>query len=663
MPTVSVFLGRRSRRMSSLLRSFGLVLVWGWVMNPVSRGQDSQSVGGVDGDGKTSAAVSAEARRLVDALGSDSYATRMQARDKLQRMGLEAIDELRRGTSDLDSEISLAAKAIVASYSIEWFTRDDPEVVCEVLEGYGAESIAERQVRISMLAEFPDRVGLAALVRIARFESSMALSRRAAIEIMEQAIDRAPAKRKANAATIRNGLGLAARQATEWLQVYANDLASGQYSANQWRSLIRKQRDAVDSLSSDEITRASVLSLVRRCAVQAASLGDDEEALRLAAENLDLVPATTNDLVEASNWATDHQLYPVVFELYAKNRPMFDRSAVLLYGYAFALRGKGDERAAVRVADDAYRLSPLGQTKDAAESLQPRQLEEIAKLRREIAVSLRARGMFEWAAREYQDVIDSLPFDSLDSVSCRSELSIMYGELDRHQDVIDLLGPLIERIAKDDEFRAKVNANQNIGNYIRSWRSRSEYHSALLDLEKHTDGDTEQEAILDKARERMFAAYIANPRDIDVLIKMYRTKGDATWRNRVKGQLVKAKSQSLEPIKQLQLARAQGRLDATGEGILAEALNNYAWLVCNTEGDFEKALECSLQSVEIRADSARLDTCGRCYFAVGDFDNAIRVQKRALALEPHSPPLKRQLREFEQAKKKAEVAAENAKAN
>jgi tetratricopeptide (TPR) repeat protein len=347
---------------------------------------------------------------------------------------------------------------------------------------------------------------------------------------------------------------LAARQATEWLQVYANDLASGQYSANQWRSLIRKQRDAVDSLSSDEITRASVLSLVRRCAVQAASLGDDEEALRLAAENLDLVPATTNDLVEASNWATDHQLYPVVFELYAKNRPMFDRSAVLLYGYAFALRGKGDERAAVRVADDAYRLSPLGQTKDAAESLQPRQLEEIAKLRREIAVSLRARGMFEWAAREYQDVIDSLPFDSLDSVSCRSELSIMYGELDRHQDVIDLLGPLIERIAKDDEFRAKVNANQNIGNYIRSWRSRSEYHSALLDLEKHTDGDTEQEAILDKARERMFAAYIANPRDIDVLIKMYRTKGDATWRNRVKGQLVKAKSQSLEPIKQLQLA-------------------------------------------------------------------------------------------------------------
>jgi tetratricopeptide (TPR) repeat protein len=131
----------------------------------------------------------------------------------------------------------------------------------------------------------------------------------------------------------------------------------------------------------------------------------------------------------------------------------------------------------------------------------------------------------------------------------------------------------------------------------------------------------------------------------------------------VKGQLVKAKSQSLEPIKQLQLARAQGRLDATGEGILAEALNNYAWLVCNTEGDFEKALECSLQSVEIRADSARLDTCGRCYFAVGDFDNAIRVQKRALALEPHSPPLKRQLREFEQAKKKAEVAAENAKAN
>ncbi len=39
----------------------------------------------------------------------------------------------------------------------------------------------------------------------------------------------------------------------------------------------------------------------------------------------------------------------------------------------------------------------------------------------------------------------------------------------------------------------------------------------------------------------------------------------------------------------------------------------------------------------------------RCYFAVGDIENAIRMQKRAIKQMPHSPPLRRQLGEFETA--------------
>ena len=672
MPSVVFSIMRRSRGLQNLFMPCGLVLFGGWVMNPVSHGQELQSSvatptekSGVVAGEANPAGVSSEARRLVEALGSDSYATRMQARVKLQRMGLEAIDELRRATNDLDSEISLTAKAIVASYSIVWFTEDDPDVVYDALEGYGAESIPERQARISMLAEFPDRIGLPALVRIARFESSTDLSRRATMEIMGQAVDKDPAKRKANAALIKKGLGLSTRQATEWLQVYANDLASGEYSADEWRSLVRKQRDAVDSLSSEEITRESILSLVRICAVQAASSGNEEEALRLATENLDLIPATTNDLIEACTWATDNQLYPLVFGLYAQPRPMFDRSAILLYGYAFALQGKGDEEQAVRVAEDAFRSSPLAQSEDVIKAMQPRELEEIAKLRREIAVSLRARGMFQWAEREYAHVIDAVPIVDRNSVLCRSDLSIMFGELDRHQDVVDLLGPLIDRMEKDDEFKAKLMADQNIAGFIKGWGSRVEYHKALLDIKKHAVGDADDDSFLEKARQRMMAAYIANPRDIDVLIKMYRTQGDKSWRSAVKSQLRAAEGLRLSTIKNYKDALTRGGLNPQKvqyEEALAEALNNYAWLICNTEGDFEQALKYSLESLEIREDSAKLDTCGRCYFALGDLDNAIRVQKKALALEPHSPPLKRQLREFEQAKMKAEVAAENAEA-
>lgn len=650
---------RTTARSCSLLMSFGLAFAFASAMSSASYGQGQDVDASVDAEGgrKNSSAGSDEARRLVEALGSDSYATRLRARDKLKRMGLEAVDVLRRASTDLDSEIALSAQSIVASYAIVWFTSEDPDSVRDLLVGYGAKSISERQARISMLAELPDRSGLAALVRIARFESSTGLSRRAAIEVMEQTTDRDPAKRRANAAVIQKGLGLVERQATEWLQVYANDLISGQYSADKWRDLVRKQRDAVDSLASEEITRASVLGLVRICAVRAALMGNRDEGLRLAVENADLVPVTTNDLVEASNWASENQLHAAVVALYAKNRPMFERSSVLLYGYAFALKAEGDADEATRVADKAYQLSSFTGGKDAVTKMQPKEAEEVAKLRREIASSLRERGMFEWAEREFKGVIESISMTNLDSVLCRSDLSIMYGELERHQDVIDLLEPLTERMEKDDEFKAKVTGNPSLASIARRWAARVKYHRALLDLGKVADSETEQEAMNESVRQRMMSAFLGDTRDIDVLIKMYRMDGDEDWRNAVKVQLSRAKQVSMQEIKNLDAMMVPGRVIPQAEMRLAEALNNYAWLVCNTEGDLKEALQFSLRSLKITEDSAKLDTCARCYFAVGDLDSAIRMQQRALKLDPYSPPLKRQLREFQQAKQKADAGS------
>lgn len=636
---------------------FGLTLAWGWVVSPSLYGQEPQSARSADGDGKSKAAVSAEARRLIEALGSDSYATRMRARDQLQRMGLEAFDELRIAKDSLDSEIALAAKALVAGYSIVWFESDDPPLVRETLEEYGAQPVAERQSRIVMLGEFPDRIGLRALVRIARFERSTALSRKAAIVVMEQAADKDPAKRKANVESIMLGLATADRQSADWLRVYAGDLSAAKYSVDEWRELIRTQRDAVDALTSEEVTRESVLNLVRICAVRAASLGYREAALQLATENADLVSAATTDLIAASNWATDNGLHEFVVDLYARNRPMFDRSAVLLYGYANALKVGGEESEAERMSDMAYRLSPLSGSKQAIEAMQPKELEENAKLRREIAQKLRDRGMFQWAEREYRNVIDSMPVEDLDSVMARGDLSRMYGELERHQDVIDVLSPVLDRMAKDDVLRAKLMSGLGLGRTVTGWQARVDYHTALLDLKKSAQDASEGGELLEKARKQMMAAFLANPLDIDVLIKMYRTEGDVQWRAEVKQRLETAKQGSQSRVTNLEAALARGRPTRDANLALAEYLNNYAWLVCNTEGDLQLALKYSLRSLDIVEDSAKLDTCGRCYFAVGDLENAIKVQKRALAIDPYSPPLKRQLAEFEAAKAKADAEA------
>jgi tetratricopeptide (TPR) repeat protein len=38
---------------------------------------------------------------------------------------------------------------------------------------------------------------------------------------------------------------------------------------------------------------------------------------------------------------------------------------------------------------------------------------------------------------------------------------------------------------------------------------------------------------------------------------------------------------------------------------------------------------------------------GRCYYAVGDYENAIKYQRRAVELEPFAMSMKRQLQLFE----------------
>ena len=89
--------------------------------------------------------------------------------------------------------------------------------------------------------------------------------------------------------------------------------------------------------------------------------------------------------------------------------------------------------------------------------------------------------------------------------------------------------------------------------------------------------------------------------------------------------------------------------------------NQVAWLVCNTEGDFDEALKLARKAVELRPFSgAYHDTLAHVYFARGDYKNAVDEQTRAAELEPHSGLINKQLKVFraklEQAQHKAGAA-------
>lgn len=584
------------------------------------------------------AASKSKVGQLIEELGSDSYATRVRARERLQRMGLDAFDYLHEAQFHGDTEIAMAARFLVSSLSVSWSKETDPPEVRDVLIEYGAQTESERLSRIDMLGEFKDRKALPALARLVRFETRLRLSRRAAIAIMRQPMADSVEERATNSKRITEALGENDRQASEWLRAYAADLASGGYSLERWRELIDQQRLELDSGATQQSSRESILELVRVTATRAANAGMPDEAMRLAKDNLDLIPPRSSELVDAASWAIDNNLHPFVIELKKEHLLIFNRHPMLLYAAAEAFKVDGDDQRAEQVANQASAINPLPRSKEERTKmqLQPADLEDLAQTHRELGISLRERGLFEWAEREFRLIIDALELDEELSASARADLAEMLAELERHQDFVDLMQPLADRMEKDNELRRQFNTQ--IMFQLNRVQSDLNYHKALLLLKEGKD---------EEAKKLLVAAYRQFRPNVDILIRMYRTEGDEEWRTLVAREVNSAVNQAESLVQQAKVQLRQ--LGEIGKLGLAQELNQYAWLVCNTTGDYQKALNYSLESLKLQTDSARLDTCARCYFALGQFEQAIVTQKRALRLSPHSPPLKRQLLEFEAA--------------
>jgi tetratricopeptide (TPR) repeat protein len=455
---------------------------------------------------------------------------------------------------------------------------------------------------------------------------------------MQQPMSNAETDRLRNAELIRSTLGDNDRQGSQWLFAYAEDLQQGAYAADRWRELIAQQRSQIDTAATQQSTRSSVLELVRVCATRAAGMGQRDEAIELASLNLDLIPPTTRDLIDASTWAIDHQLHPVVLSLRDEHRRLFSKQPILLYGSAEAELAAGRADVADRIADRAAKINPVPATAEEQEKLSPNQLEEIAQTHRVVGKELKDRGLFRWAEREYRQVIDALPIDSLPAAMTRDHLATMLAEMERHQDVVDVLEPLVDRIEKDEQLKRSLRM-QNFNDLLA--RSELDFHRGMALAENH-----ENEA----AQSLLQRAFEMDHDNVDILIAMYRLDGNDLWKESV---LKTLRRQIVEIENNIRVREAQAKQMGPmlmPSGIVADTYNQYAWLVANTEGDYQKALQYSLKSIEMLPDnSALLDTCARCFFAAGDIDNAVITQRKAVKLMPHSPPMVRQLKEFEAA--------------
>lgn len=167
------------------------------------------------------------------------------------------------------------------------------------------------------------------------------------------------------------------------------------------------------------------------------------------------------------------------------------------------------------------------------------------------------------------------------------------------------------------------------GREVRSTRSRMLYFEACA-AEAKGDRET-QGRLLDQAIE-------GHEADVDALIAAYHhPAGDADRRQRVMQAIHAALERITNEIDEL----------ADSPGNLSNSLNEYAWVVANTEGDVERAVRSSKRSLEISFDNASyLDTLAHAHAAAGQLGRAVRVQSIAARHEPHNRTIHRNLERF-----------------
>jgi len=561
---------------------------------------------------------------LIRELGALEFARREKAQGELRRLGLVAFDALHRAQDSEDIEIALRARYLLRSMATRWANEDDPLAVKEILRGYGGKSLVERRNLMEQLAGLPDGEGVAALCRLVRFETSNTLSKQAALLVMQQPLDMVEKNQTQLVETIRSETGLSRRTGAKWLRAYVVTLADPNPVIEEWERITREEERVFHHMP-EKSTPQIVRDLLRWQADLLKRVDRGNEAEAVMRRTVDLLDGTRAQLVETVDWLMEREAWSIIEEMSGDYPEKFEEHAVLMYRMAELQMRRGEEELAQEIADRAVKTNE----DDHQEHI-------------EAAYTLQERGLFKWSEREYRHVMKVAPSGSLDELRSRFLLSEMLHDQGRELSAAEILQAVVDNMEKDKNVvhtAARMRRDRGgVGSrmhYFHSERHRSEGNVA-------------------KQREHLREAVQSDPTDADVLIAMYRVKGaDEQWRATTKEHIKEAVQGFREQMRECEqevASAASEDVRAYYRRELAAANNQLAWLVGNTEGDYDEALRCSQRSLELRPNTAGyLDTLGRCYYAKGDYANAVKHQARAVELEPHSGQIRRQLQLFQQA--------------
>ena len=564
----------------------------------------------------------AHTRQLIRKLGHESYATREKAQAELSRMGLAAFDALLEAQDDDDIEVAMRATYLVRGMKIGWVREDDPPEVKAILRGYEAAGVEHRRSILDRLALEDAYVGTEALCRLARFETNEVLSKKAALLVMLQEI---PAEDQAKAEygdSIRRSIGASDRSGASWLRTYLA-IIDGKADALDALDDLTRDEQELFGVSPDQSSQAILGDLLLWQAGMLRQNGRRQQAFDVIVRRLDLLDDGRVEVMETLDWLIERQAWTLVDEVSKRFATRFDGDGEFLYRLAEARMKQGRVEVAETLAKRAFDLKE----DDTAEH-------------QRLGVVLQSRGMFQWADREFRHAMEKSPPGTVAHIESHIYLSEMLHDQQEEMAAATVLQELVDQAEEDDTVKQQIS------------RRRGSISPVLSRMHLFYAEHYRLNGELKKQIEHLTSAVEADPTDADVLIALYRAEGaDEALQKRTRLLIRSAAATFHKQVEMFSQQVEQAHDEEFRQWAalrLATLYNQYAWLIGNTEGDYDTALRYSHRSLELRPGSAGyLDTLGRCYYAKGDYAGAVRYQLQAVRRDPHSGAIQRQLEFFQ----------------
>ena len=578
--------------------------------------------------------INEQINRLVEQLGSDDFETREDAKFEIEKMGEKAFDALFAAQNHDDLEIRFAAKNLLEQITPKWIADGDPKVVKSLMHQYGQKQVAHRLATLGNIETQPINVSVVLLCRIARYDSDEVVSKAAACGILRRDIEEGSEGEllKLIGASNRSGQ----RIATQWIAIYSDLLKNKPNALPAMEQLVASElksfRAYPDNPKIDQNIVGELLLWRTRMLLRA---DKTELAWKSVRDSIEFVKGSHQKITRLADWMYSNKTWKMLIELTNQYPRTFENSPILTYFAASAHKETGDQEKMQFYVDKALN----------------RESQTISH--QTIAVSLQSRGMIEWAENEYRKHIEKSDLIDMDAIRSRSILADMIFDRGDAMAAADVLRPLAKAIQGGDKNPSQqAQISKIFNNYLK--RDPQEFVGRMNYYEsEYAKKQGDKETVVANLKK----ALSADPNDADSLISLYEiSKNRAELQPDAKRRIKITTGKFLDNIRryqnEVQEANNQQRFgdEQRSKMNLALSYNQYAWLVCNTFGDFKQAIEYSKKSLEIRPDSSSyFDTLAHCYYATKDYENAVKSQRKAVKFEPTSRILQQKLKLFEDA--------------